>query len=138
LPVSVESYVAPKAPLKCKRCQRFGHTQPKCGYPPRCVACGVAHLSGECSTLNHSLNAAAVGVNTAHYRGFLKWKEEKAELVKGQGAARAQASERCSRPTSHAETCEGGSIGRTGMPMTRLEPHLSRGTRCEGYSPNPS
>jgi hypothetical protein len=27
LRVSVETYVAPKAPLQCKRCQRFGHTQ---------------------------------------------------------------------------------------------------------------
>ena len=31
LRVSVESYVAPKGPLKCKRCQRFGHTQRNCG-----------------------------------------------------------------------------------------------------------
>ena len=29
LRVSVETYVAPKAPLQCKRCQRFGHTQRK-------------------------------------------------------------------------------------------------------------
>jgi hypothetical protein len=51
LQVSVESYVAPKAPLQCKRCQRFGQTQRNCGYPPCCVACGESHLSGECSTL---------------------------------------------------------------------------------------
>jgi hypothetical protein len=38
LRLSVESYVAPKAPLQCERCQRFGHTQRNCGYPPRCVA----------------------------------------------------------------------------------------------------
>ena len=31
LRVSVESYVAPKGPLQCKRCQRFGHTQRNCG-----------------------------------------------------------------------------------------------------------
>jgi hypothetical protein len=49
LRVSVESYVAPKAPLQCKRCLRFGHTQRNCGYPPRCVVCGEARLSGEFS-----------------------------------------------------------------------------------------
>ena len=38
LRVSVESYVATKGPLQCKRCQRFGHTQRNCGYAPRCVA----------------------------------------------------------------------------------------------------
>ena len=50
LRVSVESYVARKGPLQCKRCQRFGHTQRKCGYAPRCIACGGAHLTGGCST----------------------------------------------------------------------------------------
>ena len=30
LRLSVESYVAPKGPLQCKRCQRFGHTQSNC------------------------------------------------------------------------------------------------------------
>jgi len=38
LRVSVESYLAPKGPLQCKRCQRFGNTQRNCGYAPRCVA----------------------------------------------------------------------------------------------------
>ena len=31
LRVSVETYVASKGPLQCKRCQRFGHTQRNCG-----------------------------------------------------------------------------------------------------------
>jgi len=48
LRVTVETYVAPKCPLQCKRCQRFGHTQRNCGYAPRCVACGGSHLSGDC------------------------------------------------------------------------------------------
>jgi len=46
LRVSVESYLVPKVPLQCKRCQRFGHPQRNCGYAPRCVACGGSHLSG--------------------------------------------------------------------------------------------
>ena len=48
LRLSVESYVAPKGPLQCKRCLRFGHTQRNCGYAPRCVACVGAHLTGGC------------------------------------------------------------------------------------------
>jgi len=50
LRVSVESYLAPKCPMQCKRCRHFGHMQRNCGYAPRCVACGGYHLSGECST----------------------------------------------------------------------------------------
>jgi hypothetical protein len=40
LRTTVESYTAPRGPLQCRRCQRFGHTQRGCGYAPRCVACG--------------------------------------------------------------------------------------------------
>ena len=45
LRVSVETYVAPKALLQCKRCQRFSHTQGNCGYAPRSRVCagGVQH-----------------------------------------------------------------------------------------------
>lgn len=59
LRVSVETYMAPKAPLQCKRCEHFGHTQCSCGYAPRCVAYGEAYLN-----LCSSLNFAVAGVNT--------------------------------------------------------------------------
>jgi hypothetical protein len=39
LRVKVETFNAPKRPLQCKHCQRFGHTQRDCGYQRRCVAC---------------------------------------------------------------------------------------------------
>jgi hypothetical protein len=38
LRVKVETFNAPKGPLQCKRCQRFGHTWHNCGFAPRCVA----------------------------------------------------------------------------------------------------
>jgi hypothetical protein len=83
LRVTVETYVAPKGPLQCKRCQRFGHTQRYCGYAPRCVACGEAHPSGECSTPQQELKCCSCGGNhTANYRGCTKWKEAKAALAK--------------------------------------------------------
>ena len=83
LRVSVESYVAPKGPLQCKRCQRFGHTQRNCGYAPRCVACGGAHLTGGFSTPREQPQCCGCGGNhTASYRGCIKWKEAKAALAK--------------------------------------------------------
>ena len=48
LRVSFETFVAPKGPVQCKQCHRFGHTQRNCGHAPRCVACGGSHLSGDC------------------------------------------------------------------------------------------
>jgi hypothetical protein len=99
LRVSVESYVAPKAPLQCKRCKRFGHTQHNCGYPPRCVVCGEARLSGDCSTPKQQLKCCScVGNHTANYQGCLKWKEAKAALVKRGQPERRQASGATGRP----------------------------------------
>ena len=83
LRVSVESYLAPKGPMQCKRCQRFGHTQRNCGYAPRCVACGGSHLSGGCSTPREQPQCCGCGGNhTANYRGCVKWKEARAALAK--------------------------------------------------------
>jgi len=70
---SVKTYVASKESLQCKRCQRFGHTQQYCGYALRCVACGEAHLSGECSTPQQQLKCCSCrGNHTANSRGCAK------------------------------------------------------------------
>jgi hypothetical protein len=83
LRVSVETYVAPRGALQCKRCQHFGHTQRNSGYAPRCIACGETHYSGECSTPKQQLKCCSCGGNhTANYRGCSKWKEANAALPK--------------------------------------------------------
>jgi hypothetical protein len=83
LRVRVETYNAPKGPLQCKRCQRFGHTQHNCGYAPRCVACGDEHPSGKCVTPKQQLKCCSCGGNhTANYRGCSNWKEAKAAAAK--------------------------------------------------------
>jgi hypothetical protein len=70
LQFTVETYVDPKGPLQCKSCQRFGHTRRYCGYALRCVACGHAHLSGECFTPQQQLKCCSFGGNhSANYRG---------------------------------------------------------------------
>ena len=82
--VSVETYVDPKGPLQCKRCQRFGHTQRYCGYAPRCVALrySTPH-SGECCTSKQQIQCCSCGGNnTVNCRGCVKWKEVKAALLK--------------------------------------------------------
>ena len=83
LRVSVESYLASKGPMQCKRCQRFEHTQRNCGYAPRCVACGGSHLSGGCSTPREQPKCCGCGGNhTANYRVCVKWKVAKAVHAK--------------------------------------------------------
>jgi len=63
LRVSMETYVAPKYPMQCKRCQRFGHTQRNCRYALRCVACGGFHLSGGYSTSREQTQCCGSGDN---------------------------------------------------------------------------
>jgi hypothetical protein len=41
LRVNVDTYRAPKGPLRCKRCYCFGNAQPSCYYAPRCVVRGI-------------------------------------------------------------------------------------------------
>ena len=75
--------MTPKGPLQCKRCEQFRHTQRNCGYAPRCVACGGSHLSGGCSTPREQPHCCGCrGTYTANYRGYIKWKEEKAAFAK--------------------------------------------------------
>jgi hypothetical protein len=64
LRVSVESYVTPKGPLQCKRCQRFGHTPRNCEYALRCVACVGSHLSGGCHIRREQPQCCGCGVTT--------------------------------------------------------------------------
>ena len=81
LRVSFETFVAPKGPVQCKQCHRFGHTQRNCGHAPRCVACGGSNLSGDCPARPvQPLCCICGGNHTANYRGYVKCKEAKAGL----------------------------------------------------------
>jgi hypothetical protein len=89
--VKVETYNAPKGPLQCKRCQRFGHTQRNRGYAPWCVACGDEHQSGKCVTPKQQLKCYSCGGNhTANLRGCSKWKEAKAAAAKREQMERSR------------------------------------------------
>jgi len=95
--VSVESYLAPKGPLQCKRSQSFGRN---CGYAHRCVACGGSHLSGGCSTpRDQPVCCGCGGNNTANYRGCVKWKEARSALAK-QAPERSRRSVATSQPAA--------------------------------------
>jgi hypothetical protein len=101
LRVTVESYVAPKGPLQCKRCQRFGYTQRNCGYAPRYVACGGCHLSSERpATREQPQCCSCGGEHIANYRGCMKWKEAWAALAKRAPAQgqRSTATGKCAAP----------------------------------------
>jgi hypothetical protein len=56
-----ESYMAPKGPLQCKRCHRFGHTQRKCGYAPGASLVGAPTSPGNALPRGNSLSAVAAG-----------------------------------------------------------------------------
>lgn len=106
LRVSVETYVAPKDPLRYKLCQRLGHTQRNCGYAPQCVACGETHLFRSARLQRSRVNTAAAVNHTAYYWGCSKWKEASAVLTTRASTERRQMS---------------GSSGRSGAPKEARE-----------------
>lgn len=74
----------PSDAAQCHRCQRFGHGSRYCTLPAKCVKCGAAHLTGECSlprkanlgkdkTADQAKEAVKCanceGNHTANYRG---------------------------------------------------------------------
>ena len=136
LRVSVETYVAPKGPLQCKRCQRFGHTQRNCGYAPRCVACGGPHLSGGCSTPREQPQCCSCGGNhTANYRGCIKWKEAKAALAK-QAPEQARKSAATGHPAAPKAQRDGPSAEQ--MDLGEGWNHVVRGGRVVKATTTPT
>ena len=84
LTVKVETYNAPKGPLQCKHCQRFGHTRRNCGHSPRCVACGEEHASGTCKTPREDIRCCNCNESTtANYRGRPRYNDAKTNRKTG-------------------------------------------------------
>lgn len=87
----------PSDAAQCHRCQRFGHGSRNCSLTPKCVKCGAAHLTDECSlpkkaglevennAERHKRNvkcANCQGNHTANYRGCKVRKTYLEELEK--------------------------------------------------------
>ena len=157
LRVSVESYLAPKGPTQCKRCQRFGHTQLNCGYAPRCIACGGYHLSGGCSNPREQPQCCDCGSNhIANYRGCVKWKDAKEALAK-QAPQRAPRNAATGHPTAPkaqqagptaeqlalgegwSHVARGGRVAKATAttPPPNPNPLLNRSRRCPGSLTSP-
>jgi hypothetical protein len=136
LRLSVESYVAPKGPPHCKRCQRFGHTHHNCGYAPRCVACGGSHFSGGCSNPREQPQCCGCGGNhTASYRGCVKWKEAKAALTK-QAPERPGKSAATDRPVAPKAQRAGPTVEQ--MDLGEGWNHIVRGRVVKATNPPPN
>jgi hypothetical protein len=102
LRVKVETYIAPKGPLQCKCCWRFGHTQRNCSYAPKCVDCGDAHRQGRVRPQSSSLNAVAAGATTLPpIVVAVSWRRQGRQLQsarKGSAARRMASPRACRHP----------------------------------------
>ncbi|XP_035989752.1 uncharacterized protein LOC118561624 isoform X2 [Fundulus heteroclitus] len=75
---NVRAYIPP--PLRCYKCQRYGHTANVCKGKQRCGRCGGEHSYGECG--NNPVKCCNCGGNhTAAYAGCMVRKEA-AEIQK--------------------------------------------------------
>ncbi|GBN92764.1 hypothetical protein AVEN_247803-1 [Araneus ventricosus] len=74
---SVRPYIP--NPLRCFKCQRFGHSKTNCRGTLTCARCAVAgHESTGCTAIEKCVNCQ--GKHTSFSRSCPKWKVEK-EIV---------------------------------------------------------
>jgi hypothetical protein len=134
LRVSMESYVAPKGPLQCKRFQRFGHTQRNCGYAPRCVACGGTHLSGGCSYLAGTASVLRLRMKPhGELSGLCK--VERGESCPFKASARASREVRRHGPPRRSGSPADRSRCRAEGTWRRMEPRRPRGRVVKATTP---
>jgi len=65
-------------PMRCMKCQRFGHIASKCRRQVRCVRCGEGHDLEGCPIKEDATKATCVncgGAHSAAYRGCSKYAE---------------------------------------------------------------
>lgn len=76
LRIQVESLKKKTSPGQCHRCQRFGHAASCCHLTPRCVSCGVNHLSNKCDKDKTKTPPKCANCHKAHpanYKGCEKY-----------------------------------------------------------------
>ena len=65
-------------PLRCFKCQRYGHASSRCSHSSVCGRCGEQPHEGECPNDPHCVNCS--GDHPAFFRDCPRWHQEKAVL----------------------------------------------------------
>ena len=125
LRISVESYVAPKAPLQCQRCQCFGHKQRNCGYTPRRFSCGGSHFSGGCSTPREQPQCCGCGETTRRTTGTVLSGRRRRQLLQSRCPSVAERAP--PQATLLLRKLRGQALCRADGPGRGVEPRLTRG-----------
>ncbi|KAL4096527.1 hypothetical protein QTP88_021466 [Uroleucon formosanum] len=75
--IKIEEPFKPKSISQCHNCQQYGHTKAYCGYQPRCVRCGLGHLSSVCPNSRELPTKCALCSQNhpANYKGCTIYKE---------------------------------------------------------------
>ncbi|GBL63773.1 hypothetical protein AVEN_270006-1 [Araneus ventricosus] len=72
--LSVRTYIP--NPLRCFKCQRFGHSKPSCRGTLTCARCAeVGHESTDCTRTEKCVNCK--GEHTSFSRNCIAWKQDK-------------------------------------------------------------
>lgn len=98
--------------LQCHRCQEYGHSKTRCGYTPRCVKCGQAHASAECTKPRSTPAVCALchQSHPANYKGCEVYQNLKQRIKpsRGQPTPRALPPSKLAQPEfSYAQTTRG-------------------------------
>lgn len=74
LSVTTESLKIREGIVQCHKCQKFGHTQANCHTSYRCMKCGAAHSTHEC-TKSPTSDAHCANCGGAHLSTFIRCTE---------------------------------------------------------------
>lgn len=132
---NVREYIPP--PLRCHKCQRYGHTAHVCKGKQRCGRCGGDHAYGEGGS-NVTIKRCNCGGNhTAAYRGCEVWKKavEVQKVKSNQKITYPEAVKICNKERGIEDidmTKEGTGSGQenTGIVMDRIVLFLAYVINC--------
>ena len=74
-----------KEPVRCYKCQRFGHVQSRCGNDPRCGVCSLKHPSEVCikkHQLGQSTRAKCINCGRSHHAWSVRCEERHRRTTK--------------------------------------------------------
>ena len=138
LKVAVEPFIP--MPLRCFKCQQFGHGQSTCRRPAVCARCGAeGHAEAECGHQPHCLNCA--GDHPAYSRDCAEWHRQReiSRIKCTRGISFAEARKLVSPPNAGGAGST-ASYASVAAPVMRRQtaPRRETGTQTDITWPNSS
>ncbi|GBN27822.1 hypothetical protein AVEN_28122-1 [Araneus ventricosus] len=135
--LSVRTYIP--NPLRCFKCQRFGHSKTSCRGTLTCARCAeVGHESTDCTRTEKCVNCK--GEHASFSRNCFAWKQEKeiisTKIKKTNLVSRSQKT--CEIPDAYTRNCYVSAVKKSTAPSTQTNQDISADSSSKQSVPIPS